>query len=48
MLLEARMPLQPAPIASIATSASARDHFQFHFTGGTIEAALVLATTFSG
>lgn len=48
MLLEARIPLQPAPSASKATRTAARNHFQFHFTGGTIEAVKGLAIMNSG
>src|SRR5829696_6823793 len=42
------MPLQPALSATSATSTPARNHFQFQFTGGTIEVAGDVATTISG
>src|SRR4051812_29010638 len=43
------MPLQPAPSATTASNpAATRNHFQFHFTGGTIGVVMEFATKNSG
>lgn len=42
------MPLQPALMASKATSPLARNHFQFQITSGTIEVVMGFATKISG
>lgn len=44
MLFCARMPLRPAFSARSATNAAARNHFQFHFIDGTVEAVQGMAT----
>jgi len=44
MPFEAWMPLQPAPPTRMARKATQRMHFQFHFTGATIEVVKGLAT----
>jgi len=48
MLFDARMPLQPALNAITTSKLATRNHFQFHFTRGTIDSVMGFATKNSG